>query len=205
SSDLDNDELATLIAVGFGAEQLLFSTSVPGVLDGAGTVISQISAIDKEVFSWVKKEKTAVGLGGMNSKLNFARLANQMGIQAVIFSMQTEDGILKAVAGETGTVCLAQKKKVSSRNKWLASGSLIKALVCVDEGAAQAIQNRKSLLAVGIVTINQTLETGEVFHIANEKGEIFAVAKAKIDVTDVESIRKKRNTAVAHADDIVLL
>ncbi|MBD1423629.1 glutamate 5-kinase [Sphingobacterium chuzhouense] len=201
----DNDELATLIAVGFGAEQLLFSTSVPGVLDTKGKVISQISMIDKDVFSFVKKEKSAVGLGGMTSKLNFARLANQMGIQTVIFSMQTEDGILKAVKGETGTVCLPQKKKVSSRNKWLATGSLIKALVQVDEGAANAIQNRKSLLAVGVVAINQALETGEVFQIANEKGVVFAVAKSKIDVMDVESIHKKKNVAIAHADDIVLL
>ncbi|PRD52577.1 glutamate 5-kinase [Sphingobacterium gobiense] len=201
----DNDELATLIAVGFGAEQLLFSTSVPGVLDSKGKVISQISMIDKEVFSFVKKEKSAVGLGGMSSKLNFARLANQMGIQTVIFSMQTVDGILKAVKGETGTVCLPQKKKVSSRNKWLATGSLIKALVRVDEGAANAILNRKSLLAVGIVTINQAVETGEVFQIANEEGEVFAVAKSKIDILDAESIRKKKNVAIAHADDIVLL
>jgi glutamate 5-kinase len=201
----DNDELATLIAVGFGAEQLLFSTSVPGVLDSKGRVVPQISTIDKEVFSFVKKEKSAVGLGGMTSKLNFARLANQMGIQTVIFSMQTEDGILKAVKGETGTVCLPQKKRVSSRNKWLATGSLIKALVHVDAGAANAIQNRKSLLAVGVLAINQALETGEVFQIANEEGEVFAVAKSKIDVIDVESIHKKKNVAIAHADDIVLL
>src|SRR5690606_33493468 len=201
----DNDELATLIAVGFGAEQLLFSTSVPGVLDREGKVVAEIAVIDKDVLSLAKKEKSAVGLGGMTSKLNFARLANRMGIQAVIFSMQTPDGSLRAVKGETGTICLPQKKKVSSRNKWLASGSLIKALVNIDEGAVQAIQNRKSLLAVGILAVNQPLETGEVFHIANEIGEAFVVARAKIDVADVESIRKRRNLAIAHADDIVLL
>lgn len=201
----DNDELATLIAVGFGAEKLLFSTSVPGVLDAKGNVVPEISTIDKTVFSLVKKEKSAVGLGGMTSKLNFARLASQMGIQTVIFSMQATDGILKAVAGETGTVCLAQKKKVSSRNKWLATGSLIKALVQVDVGAADAIRNRKSLLAVGVVDINQAMEMGEVFQVADENGEVFAVAKSKIDVADVGSIRKKKNIEIAHADDIVLL
>lgn len=201
----DNDELAALIAVGFGAEQLLFCTSVPGLLDKEGQVVSQISIIGKDVFSYVKKEKSTVGLGGMTSKLNFARLANQMGIQTVIFSMQTDDGMLKAVKGEAGTVCLPQKKSVSSRNKWLATGSLIKALVCVDEGAVKAVQNRNSLLAVGVISVNQVLEAGEVFEIANEKGEVFAVAKSKIDVVDVEAIRKRKNIAVAHADDIVLL
>ncbi|QBQ42352.1 glutamate 5-kinase [Sphingobacterium psychroaquaticum] len=201
----DNDELATLIAVGFGAEKILFSTSVPGVLDASGKVVPEIAVIDKQALSLARKDKSSVGLGGMTSKLNFARLANQMGIEAVIFSMQTEDGILKAVQGQTGTRCHAQAKKISSRNKWLASGGLIKALVTVDQGAEQALLNRKSLLAVGVLHINQILETGEVFQIANEQGEIVAVAKAKVDVIDVAGIKEQKNLAIAHADDIVLL
>lgn len=201
----DNDELATLIAVGFGAEQILFSTSVPGVLDSKGNVVPEIEMIDKEAFSLVRKDKSAVGLGGMTSKLNFARLANQMGIKAVIFSMQAEDSLLKAVRGETGTVCKPQSKKVSSRNKWLASGSLIKASVKVDAGAEKALQQRKSLLAVGVTEVNQGFEAGEVFQIANEEGEVVAVAKAKVDVVDLASIHKKKNMAIAHVDDIVLL
>lgn len=201
----DNDELATLIAVGFGAERILFSTSVPGLLDAAGEVIAVLPLIDKNVLSLARTDKSSVGLGGMTSKLNFARLATQMGIEAVIFSMQTDDGLLKAMKGETGTVCLAQSKKVSSRNKWLASGSLIRGLLTVDAGAEKALRARKSLLAVGLVSINQPLETGEVFQIANENGDILAVAKAKVDVTDVASMKMLKNLAIAHTDDIVLL
>src|SRR5690606_32610847 len=78
----DNDELATLIAVGFGAEQILFSTSVPGGSDSKGSVVPDTAMIDTEAFSLVRTDKPAVGLGGMTSKLNFARLANQMGIKA---------------------------------------------------------------------------------------------------------------------------
>ena len=201
----DNDELATLIAVGFGASKLLFSTSVPGVLDAQGQVVPELKVIDKQALSLARTDKSSVGLGGMTSKLNFARLANQMGIEAVIFSMQTEDGILKAVKGLTGTVCRALDKKVSSRNKWLASGGLIRALVTVDAGAEQALRNRKSLLAVGVLAINQALEIGEVFQIANEEGEILAVAKAKVDVIDVAAVKTLKNVAIAHTDDIVLL
>lgn len=201
----DNDELATLIAVGFGAEQILFSTSVPGVLDENGKVIPELKIIDKAALALAKEEKTAVGLGGMISKLNFARLANQMGIKAVIFSMKTEDGILKAVVGETGTVCQAQVKKLSSRNKWLASGSLITGLVQVDKGALAALSKRKSLLAVGVNKIIQDFEVGEVFQIADEDHVIHAVAKSKIDSVSLRSKAEKKNIEIAHADDIVLL
>ncbi len=201
----DNDELATLIAVGFGAEQLLFSTSVPGVLDDKGNVIPLIEVVDKDALALARKEKSAVGLGGMTSKLNFARLATQMGIKAVIFSMQTPDGILKAIVGETGTVCLAQKKKVSSRHKWLASGSLIAGMVKLDQGALKAIEQRKSLLAVGVTEVVGEFEAGEVFQIADKDGVVQAVAKAKVDSIVLMKSDTKKNIALAHADDIVLL
>ena len=201
----DNDELATLIAVGFGAEQILFSTSVPGVLDAKGQVIKELKVIDKEALSLANKEKSSVGLGGMTSKLNFARLATKMGIKAVIFSMQTENAILKAIKGETGTICHAQSSKVSSRNKWLASGSLISGLVVIDQGAIKALNNRKSVLAVGVSKVIQSFEAGEVFQIADEAHVVHAVAKAKIDSVQLKDADKLKNLEIAHADDIVLL
>lgn len=201
----DNDELATLIAVGFGAKKLLLCTSVPGVLDADGKVISEIKVIDKSALSLARKDKSSVGLGGMTSKLNFARLATQMGIEVTIFSMHGADGILYAEKGETGTICKAQEKKVSSRNKWMASGSLIVGLVKVDKGALEALQNRKSLLAVGVIDIVADFEAGEVFQIADNTGLIFAVAKAKVDASQIVKDKKVKNLEIAHVDDIVLL
>ena len=201
----DNDELATLIAVGFGAEKILFSTSVPGVLDANGEVIAEIPVIDKQALSLVRKEKTAVGLGGMTSKLNFARIATQMGIEAVIFSMSTEEAILKAMGGTTGTRCIAQPKKVSSRHKWMATGSLISGKVTVDKGALEALKKRRSLLAVGATKVTGSFTTGEVFQIVDELGMVHAVAKSKIESKVIENASNKKNIEIANADDIVLL
>lgn len=201
----DNDELATLIAVGFGAEQILFSTSVPGVLDSDGNVVPEIKVINKDALSLARTDKSSVGLGGMTSKLNFARLATQMGIKAVIFGVRTENGIIKGVNGETGTVCLPQPTKISSRNKWLASGSIINGQLKVDEGAKKALLNRKSLLAVGVKTVSREFETGEVFEIIDDNEVVFAVAKAKIDSKTLKTEESKQNLEIANADDIVLL
>jgi glutamate 5-kinase len=81
----DNDELATLIAIGFGAEALLLATSVPGVLDAAGQLVPRIEQFDPGVMGLARQEKSAVGLGGMVSKLTFARLATRLGIKVIIF------------------------------------------------------------------------------------------------------------------------
>ena len=201
----DNDELATLIAVGFGAEQILFSTSVPGVLDSEGNVVPEIKVIDKEALSLARTDKSSVGLGGMTSKLNFARLATQMGIKAVIFGVRTENGILQAINGETGTTCWPQTTRISSRNKWLASGSIISGQLQVDEGAKKALIGRKSLLAVGVKKISRDFEAGEVFEIIDENKVAFAVAKAKIDSKILKASENKQNLEIAHADNIVLL
>lgn len=201
----DNDELATLIAAGFDAEQILYCTSVPGVFDADGNILKEIKRIDKAALSLARTDKSSVGLGGMTSKLNFARLATEMGIRAVIFSMQTNDAILKAVAGETGTVCHAQEKKVRSRNKWLASGSLIAGLIKIDKGALEAIRKRKSLLAVGVIEVVKHFEAGEVFQIIDENNIIYAIGKSKVDSATLEQADKVKNIEIAHADDIVLL
>lgn len=201
----DNDELATLIAVGFGAEKLLLCTTVGGVLDKDNTIIPLISNIDSSVLALARRDRSSVGLGGMTSKLNFARLATQLGIEVVIFNMDGEQNIVEAAKGMIGTRCLAQKTSMSARKKWLASGSLIKGTIRVDKGAIEAIKNRKSLLAVGMTQIEAHFEVGEVFHIADRDGQIVAIGKSKVDSALLEEKKQAKNIEIAHADDIVLL
>lgn len=201
----DNDELATLIAVGFGADVLLFSTSVPGVLDTDGNVIPEIKLFDAQTLQLARKEKSAVGLGGMTSKLTFARLATQMGIKAVIFGLNVENAISKAIEGKIGTVCWPQDCQISARNKWLASGSIISGKLQIDAGAEKAILKRNSLLAVGVKQVLQHFEVGEVFEILNENNEPIAVAKSKVNSTILIGDAKLQNQEIAHTDDIVLI
>ena len=201
----DNDELATLIAVGFGASLLLFSTSVPGVLDADGNVVPKIEAIDKNALSLANKEKSALGLGGMVSKLTFARLATQMGIKVVIFGVRTEDGILNAIQEKTGTLCLPQACNIPARKKWLASGSLVTGRLQVDAGAQQALQNGKSLLAVGVTEIVEKFENGEVVEILDGQNQAIAVARARVASDEILLHQKIEKVTVAHADEIVLL
>lgn len=201
----DNDELATLIAVGFGARKLLLCTTVGGVLDDNNEIIPVIPLIDRSILALARTDKSSVGLGGMTSKLNFARLATQLGIEVVIFNMDGVQNIIDAVDGAVGTRCVAQQTTVSARRKWLASGSLIKGSVRIDEGAMEAVRNRKSLLAVGVAGIDAHFEVGEVFHIADQDGQILAVGKSKVDSATLKETKQAKNLEIAHADDIVLL
>nr|WP_294870350.1 glutamate 5-kinase [uncultured Pedobacter sp.] len=201
----DNDELATLLGVGFGASLILLGTSVPGVLDKEGNVIDKIESINNEVFSLANKNTSEVGLGGMISKLTFANLASTMGIKVVIFGVRTPDGILKAAKGESGTICTPKNCSISARNKWLASGSLVTGRLMVDAGASEAIRKRKSLLAVGVKSIEVDFANGEIFEIIDEQNNIVAVAQAKVSSNTISKNAKQHNLEIANASDIVIL
>lgn len=201
----DNDELASLIAVGFGASLLLFSTSVAGLLDREGKVVREIRDIDEEVLALADKGKSAAGLGGMISKLTFARLATRMGIKVVIFGIHTPESIINAIEGKTGTVCLPHGGSLPARKKWLASGSLVTGRLQVDNGAYKALLKRHSLLAVGVKKVMERFERGEVFEIMDEENKVVAVARAKVSSAVVDKDKRVQNLEIAHADDIVLL
>ncbi len=80
----DNDELATLTAIGFDADTLIICTSVGGFMDPEKRIIPQVDRVDSRILSYVRKEKSSLGLGGMLSKLTFTRLANSLGIRVII-------------------------------------------------------------------------------------------------------------------------
>ncbi len=200
----DNDELATLIAVGFGADTLMLCTSVGGLLDDKGQIIRKVSQVN-DVFKYVRADKSSVGLGGMTSKLTFAKLAMRMGIRTIIFGMGEPDGILRALREETGTVFVSQESALSARNRWLGSGSLVAGRIRIDSGAALALQSRKSLLAVGIREVEGDFEAGEAVEIVDEEGASVAVAKAKVSSAMIAQNIKTQNFEVANANDIVLL
>ncbi|MBK6947107.1 MAG: glutamate 5-kinase [Haliscomenobacter sp.] len=201
----DNDELATLIASGFGAEALLISTSVGGLLDVEGNIIPRVEDLSPAFFGLVRTEKSALGLGGMLSKLTYTRLATRLGIRVVFFNVRTPNGISKALSGETGTDFLPQLVSLSSRQKWLSSGSLISGRLTLDAGAVKAIAQRKSLLAVGVRRVKGTFERNEVIELADSQNNVVAIARVKRSAAEIVSHSGTTNYEIAHADDIVLL
>lgn len=200
----DNDELATLLAAGFGAEALMLCTSVGGVLDETGGIIAKVSDVN-EVFRFVRTDKSFLGLGGMASKLTFAKLATRMGIRVVIFGMSDSQGLLRALKGETGTELQSGKSTLSARNRWLGSGGLISGKLQVDAGAERAVLRRNSLLAVGVTNVAGEFESGEIVEVTNLAGDAIAVARARVASADLVQNLKTLDYEVAHANDIVVL
>lgn len=200
----DNDELATLIAIGFDAESLMLCTSVGGLLDGSGNIIEEVENIKGETLSLVKKEKSEFGLGGMLSKLTFTRLATSLGIKVLMCGLNGKKPLTDALNHKTGTRFIAGKSNLKNRQKWLASGSITLGNIYVDKGAAKAVAARKSLLTVGISQVEGNFSAGEVVQLMTDE-TIIGVAKTKHSATELRKKLKEKNIIAAHANDIVLL
>lgn len=196
----DNDELATLIAVSFNANILLFCTSAGGYKDGGGNIIPSVENID-DVIRFLRDDKSTHGTGGMSSKLTFTKLATALGIKVVYCGIQNERSFIDAVKGKGGTTFKAKSSTLNERQKWLASGSITIGSIEVDEGAYKALQQRKSLLLVGVTNMIGSFSAGEVVQLTTS-GEIIGVAKMRFSTSDLST--KRKNIMVAHADDIVI-
>jgi glutamate 5-kinase len=200
----DNDELATLIAVGFDAETLIICTSVGGFMDHAQKIIPLVQKVDNSIMEFVKTGKSHLGLGGMTSKLTFTRLATSLGIKVIISGLKGRTPLITAIAGKSGTTFMPRPSNLKARQKWLASGSITLGSITVDKGAAKALQQRRSLLTVGIRKVQGLFTAGEVVQLMDEEENIIGVARVKLDTGAVKENISRKNVLAAHADDIVI-
>ena len=200
----DNDELATLLAVGFGASLLLLGTSVPGVIDGNSNTIDEISNIDKNILSLATNIRSSNGLGGMISKLTFARLATKMGIETVIFDIRKNGAIQKAIQRETGTVCLAHQSSIKQREQWLSSGNIVRGKVKLRQGSIDTLISKQPVTVDQIIEIIEPFTKGEVFEILDVDSKSIAVARSQISSEALTSYSDE-TIILAKADEIILL
>lgn len=200
----DNDELATLIAVGFDAQVLIICTSAGGFMDADKKIIPLVEHIDSTIRSYVHNEKSSLGLGGMLSKLTFTKLATSLGIKVVITGVAGKTPLQAALLGTSGTTFIPQASNLKARQKWLASGSITIGSIQVDNGAERALANRKSLLTVGIQQVQGSFTDGEVVQLINDEGNIIGVAKVKLGAAQLQEQLSSKNILAAHADDIVI-
>jgi glutamate 5-kinase len=128
-------------------------------------------------------------------------MATKMGIETVIFNARNANALLNAAANKAGTVFLAQKSSLSDRQKWLLSGNTQGSLA-IDAGAAKALLQRKSLLAVGVVRIVTDFAEGEIIDIEDEQGQLVAMGKTRMHA---KNWVKGAAQVVVHANDLILL
>ena len=207
----DNDELAGLIAAQVNADKLIILTSVEGVYDGppdeAGSKIIPVINPEKDGWPEVTTKKSALGRGGMATKLGTARKMAGLGITTHIAAMKVQDVLLRIVKGEQlGTAILPLKKK-SNLKKWIAFSEGKKSgVIRVNEQLFGILQEGKriiSILPVGIKSCAGEFEKGDMIEIANPDGEKIGMGIARYNAGKLrEYIGQKNKPEFIHYDHL---
>jgi glutamate 5-kinase len=86
----DNDILAALVAVRIEAELLLILTDVDGLYQGnpkrdrQAKFVQEVELIDRRIEQMAAKESNPLGLGGMASKVQAAKMVASHGIDTIV-------------------------------------------------------------------------------------------------------------------------
>ncbi len=173
----DNDSLAALVANLINADVMILLTDQAGLFDADprtnsnAKLIKQGSANDPHLVQ-IAGGSSALGKGGMLTKIKAAKLAARSGTDTVIAQGKLTNVISRLAQGEElGTLLLANSEPVTARKQWLAGQLTVKGQLFLDEGAVKVLQHSgKSLLAAGIKRVEGLFNRGEVVACVDAQG-----------------------------------
>ncbi|WP_428939866.1 glutamate 5-kinase [Fontivita pretiosa] len=192
----DNDILAALVATAMRADLLVLLTVVDGILDGSGKPLRLVENLDA-AQQLVRAEKTALGKGGMDSKLRAARMVLSCGESMVVADGRMENVLPRLLAGEEiGTLFTANGRRRTGKDRWIGAARTVGTIV-IDDGAVKALVERnKSLLPAGIVRVDGHFARGDVVAIANTSGQVVARGLTNYSADDIKLIQGKKTSEV---------
>jgi glutamate 5-kinase len=218
----DNDRLAALVAHLVHADLLLLLSDVDGLYDGnparpGSRLLSDVSSEeDLEHVQTGKAGAAGLGTGGMQTKVEAARIATGAGIPVVLTSAEHADAALKG--DPVGTMFHPTGRRRPTRLLWLAHATEPKGRLYLDDGAVRALTERRaSLLPAGITEVTGTFVAGDPVDLVDKDGAAVARGLVNYDSDELPDLfgRSTRDLArelgasyereVVHRDDLVLL
>ena len=194
----DNDLLAALTCSSLKADALILLTSVPGLLDAQGNVIDRVDDV-LELVQHVRREKSSWGSGGMQTKLEAARVAVESGELAVIADGRAPDVLKRLLAGEQlGTVFAPAERRLDSRQRWIGLTARPAGTVAIDAGAAEALTKKAtSLLATGVTGLTGRFDRGDVVMLCDPSGREVARGLTNYTADELRLIQGKKSNQLA--------
>ena len=217
----DNDRLAALVAHLVRADALVLLSDVDGLHDGPPRrgdtrLIPEVHDTEQLLDVAIGGAGSSVGLGGMATKVEAARIATGAGIPVIL--AHTRSAREAIAGGDTGTVFLPTGRRTPTRLLWLRHASTPQGRLHLDAGAARAVTERRaSLLPAGVLRVEGEFTAGEPVDLLDQNGHMIARGLVNYDSAELPELlgRSTRDLArergpeyereVVHRDDIVVL
>lgn len=224
----DNDRLAAMVTNLLQAPLLVILSVVDGLLSAdpasvtPDTVLEPIPIVrdlDAATLNLAGRSKSALGTGGMRSKLEAVKLVTRAGGSVIITTGKRPEPLSRILAGEqVGTLFLAHGRTEQARRRWIGGAARPRGYYVVDPGARSALEQAPtSLLPIGVVRVEGDFEKGDVVGIRDAHGHEFARGLTNYPAAEArrilgmktEQLRSVLGMApydeVVHRDNLVLL
>ena len=197
----DNDNLSAVVAALVDADALIILSDIDGVYtanprtDASARLIFEISEITPEIERIAGGAGSAQGTGGMQTKIEAAKIAQNAGVTMVI-AQGNADGVIRGIlrGQEIGTLFPAREAHLKTRKSWLAFGKRLMGDLSVDDGCVAAMRHGASLLAVGVTGVYGDFAAGETVRILGPTGQEIARGIAAYNAADVARLMGHQTT-----------
>lgn len=212
----DNDTLAALVANLINADVMLILTDQAGLFDAdprnnaSAKLVPSASALDASLSAMAGKG-SSLGRGGMMTKISAAKLASRSGTNTLIANGREQQILSRLHAGEEiGTLLLANSEPVTAKKQWLASQLTVNGSLVLDSGAVRVLkESGRSLLPVGVKSVNGVFSRGDVVSCINEEGTEIARGLVNYGKGEIEQIMGKSSEnieiALGYAGDAEII
>lgn len=212
----NNDVLAAIAAVAARAEYLLLLTDQKGFytadprISRNAELVREIGDVTRELFEYCSAGASPHGMGGMIAKLKAARMATAGGIETIIASGLGNPSISDILSGtlpRTRFLAKRDRHNLISRDSWILAMRSSAGAVIIDEGAAQALKRRKTLLAVGVRGIRGEFDAGSIIEIIHESKHEIGCGIVQIssqDLRDRLMRHDRKDVDVIHCDHLII-
>jgi glutamate 5-kinase len=221
----DNDHLAAMVTNLLQAPLLVLLTNVDGLyaadpaVDPSAELLSTVPMIDGDVTGFAGASKSALGIGGMRSKLRAARLCTAAGESVLMANGMLPDVLDRLFAAEPlGTLFLPHGGTVPAWKRWIGYTARPRGKIVTDGGARSAVEGKgRSLLPIGVVQVSGSFGKGDVIALCDAAGAEYARGLCNYSAADAEKIRGLRTDQIAdvlgtipyeeivHRDNLVVL
>lgn len=190
----DNDRLAARVAAMISADTLVLLSDIDGLYTAdphqhaEARFLAEVREITPEIEAMAGDARSAVGSGGMLTKLEAARIALAAGCRMIIAHGHDLHPLRRIEAGSRCTWFLPAASPRAARKQWIAGTLSPAGAVVVDEGAVDALARGKSLLPAGVITVEGEFGKGAAVVVRTRDGRTLGRGLAGYSARDARRI-----------------
>ena len=200
----DNDTLGALVASLVDADAYVILTDQRGLYSADprrhhdAWFIEEAAAGDPALEAMAGGAGSAIGRGGMLTKVLAAKRAARSGTSTVIAWGRERDVLLRLAAGERiGTALVASTPKLAARKQWMLDHLQLRGAVVVDAGAVAKLRDEaKSLLPIGITEVRGEFLRGDVIAVCDAEGREVARGLANYSAAEARLVARKSSSQI---------